>query len=159
VAAYVFNIAKGRAVELYNNVKSNSPANSAFIVVLLKTTGLDAEDTMNNFDDLAAVLAANDECDFTNYARKTLTDSDIAALPAPDDTNNRRDLDLPDLVYTSPGGASNNTVGAVLVCYDADTTGGADSAIVPISLHELSWTTDGNNTTIAPDAAGFFRAS
>ena len=38
----VFNIAKGRVRELYNRVKSNDPANSAFIVVLLKANVADA---------------------------------------------------------------------------------------------------------------------
>ena len=156
----VFNIAKGRAYEFYRSVKGNSPANSAFIVVLLKATGLEADDTLNNYDDLSTLLAAaNDECDFTNYARKTLTDAELASIPAPDDTNNRVDLDIPDLTWTSPGGATNNTIGKLLVCYDSDTTGGTDSNIIPVTYHDFTATTDGNDLTAVIAAAGFFRAA
>jgi hypothetical protein len=160
VANGVFNIAKGRVHEFYRNVENNSPANSAFIVVLLKATGLEADDTLNNYDDLAALLAAaNDECDFTNYARKVLTDTELAAVPAPDDTNNRVDLDIPDLVYTAAGGATNNSVGKLLVCYDSDTTGGTDSNIIPMTYHDFVVTTDGTDITATIAAAGFFRAA
>ena len=155
----VFNIAKGRGVEYYNRVKSNDPANSAFIVVLLKLAGLEADDLLNNYDDLAALLAAsNDEADFTNYARKTLTDADLAALPAPDDTNNRRDIDLPDQTWVNAGGATNNSLGKAIVCYDGDTTGGADSAIVPVAFYDFVATTTGINLVLQFAAAGFYRA-
>lgn len=156
----VFNIARGRIVEFYNNVESNSPANSAFVIVLLKATGLEADDTLNNYDDLAAILAAaNDECDFTNYARKTLESAELAALPAPDDTNNRRDLDLPDFTWTSAGGATNNSIGKLIVCYDADTTAGTDSAIIPMTYHDFVYTTTGVDLPAVVAAAGFFRAA
>lgn len=156
----VFNIAKGRVYEFYRNVKGNSPANSAFIVVLLKATGLEADDTLNNYDDLSSLLAAaNDECDFTNYARKTLTDVELAAIPSPDDTNNRVDLDLPDLTWTSAGGAANNSIGKLLVCYDADTTGGTDANLIPVTYHDFTATTDGNDLQAVIAAAGFYRAA
>lgn len=160
MADFVFNIAKGRVVELYNNVKSNSPANSAFVVVLLKSAGLEADDTLNNYDDLASLLAAtNDEADFTNYARKILTDVELAALPAPDDTNNRRDLDIPDLTWTAAGGATNNTLGKLIVCYDADTTSGTDAALIPLTAHDFTATTDGSDLVAQIAAAGFYRAA
>lgn len=160
MAPGVFNIAKGRVAELYRNVENNTPANSAFVIVLLKSAGLEADDTLNNHDDLAAILAAaNDECDFTNYARKVLTDSDLAAVPAPDDTNNRVDLDIPDLTWTSAGGATNNTIGKLLICYDPDTTTGTDSTITPVTYHDFVYTTTGVDLPGQVAAAGFFRAS
>jgi len=160
VADGVFNIAKGRGVEWYNIIDTNHHANSAFIVVLLKATGLEADDVLNNHDDLSALLAAaNDQADFTNYARKTLTDAELAALPAPDDTNNRRDLDIPDLLWISAGGGVNNTLGKLLVCYDDDTTGGTDSNIIPWTFHDFSVTTDGTDLTAQINVAGLFRAA
>jgi len=156
----VFNIAKGRGVEFYYRVKNNDPANSALIVVLLQLTGLETDDLLNNYDDLAALLAAaNDEATFTNYARKTLTDSDLAAIPAPDDTNNRRDLDLPDQTWTSAGGASNNSLGKALVCYDNDTTSGTDANIIPVTFYDFIVTTTGINLVLQFAAAGYYRAS
>ena len=154
-----FNIAKGRVVEFYNRVKSNDPANSAFIVVILKVSEADA--TLIDYDNLGAVLGAagNTEADFTNYARKVITDAELAALPAPDDTNNRFDIDMPDQVFTSAGGAANNSLVKALVCYDSDTTGGTDTDIIPCAHYDFVATTDGSNLTLEVNAAGFYRAA
>ncbi len=155
----VFNISKGRGVEFYNRVESNDPANAAFIIVLLKANETEAD--LVDHDDLSALLGAagNTEADFTNYARKTLTDAELAALPAPDDSNDRYDVDLPDQTWTSAGGATNNTLVKLLVCYDSDTTGGTDANIIPLTHHDFSVTTDGSDLTAQFDAAGFLRAS
>lgn len=153
-----FNIAKGRVVEFYSRVKSNDPTNSAFIVVLLKVAEADA--TLIDYDTLGALLAgSNTEADFTNYARKTITDADLAALPSPDDTNNRYDIDMPDQVYTSAGGATNNTLVKAIICYDSDTTAGTDANIIPCAHYDFAVTTDGSNLTMEINAAGFYRAS
>lgn len=153
----VFNIAKGRVAELYNRVDSNDPTNSALIVVLLKTAAADA--TLVDFDDLGALLGGTSvEADFTNYARKTLTDTDLAAFAA-DDTNDRVDLDFADQTWTSAGGATNNTLAKLLICYDGDTTAGTDANIVPLTYHDFVVTTDGNDLTAQLAATGFYRAS
>lgn len=159
MADQVFNIAKGRIVELYNRVESNDPTNSAFIVVLLKASEADA--TLIDYDDLGTLLAVagNTEADFTNYARKVVTDSELAALPSPDDTNNVYDVDLPDQTWTSAGGASNNTLTKLLICYDSDTTGGTDSNIIPLAHFDFTPTTAGGNLTAQINTAGFFRGS
>jgi hypothetical protein len=155
----VFNIAKGAVKGYYNRVKSNDPTNSALVMVMLKAA--EADDTLNNYDDLSTLLGAagNTEADFTNYARKVLTDADLAAVPAPDDTNNRIDLDLPDWVISAAGGAANNTLVKVLVCYDNDTTGGTDANIVPLCYYDFSVTTDGSDLTAQINASGFYRAA
>ena len=159
MADEVFNIAKGRVVEWYNRIESNDPANSAFVLVLLKAAEADA--VLRDYDDLSTLLGAagNTEADFTNYARKVLTDADLAALPAPDDTNDRYDLDLPDQTFTSAGGASNNTLVKAILCYDSDTTGGTDANLVPIAHYDFTPTTDGSDLTLRWNAAGFFRAA
>jgi hypothetical protein len=101
VADFVFNIAKGRVAELCNRVDQNDPANSALIIVVLATSGLESDATLKDFDTLAAVVAgATNEVTNTNYARKTLTDSDIAAFAA-DDTNDRVDIDFADQTWTA----------------------------------------------------------
>ncbi len=155
----VFNIAKGRTVELYNRIESNDPAASAFVVVLLKAAEADA--VLEDYDDLGALLGAagNTEAVFTNYARKTLTDVELAALPAPDDTNNRYDIDLPDQTWTAAGNGANDTLVKMLVCYDADTGAGTDANIIPIAHYDFATTTDGSDLKAKINAAGFFRAS
>jgi len=159
MADVAFNIAKGRVVELYNRVESNDPANSAFIVVVLKVTEADA--TLIDYDDLGALLGAagNTEADFTNYARKVVTDTELATLPAPDDTNNRYEVDMPDPTWTSAGGASDNNVVKLLICYDSDTTGGTDSNIIPLAAYDFVATTNGTDLVAQVDALGFFRAT
>jgi len=154
-----FNIAKGRVVEFYNRVESNDPTNAAFILVLLKVAEADA--TLIDYDDLSALLGAagNTEADFTNYARKVLTDTELAALPAPDDTNNRYDIDMPDQVFTAAGGATNNSLVKAIMCYDSDSTGGTDANIIPCAHYDFVATTDGSDLTLQVNAAGWYRAS
>lgn len=153
----VFNIAKGRVNEYVNRVDSNDPTNSALVVVLLQVAEADA--TLEDYDDLSALLAgSNTEATFTNYARKVLTDTDVTA-PTPDDTNNRQDADIPDQTWTSAGGATNNTLVKMLVCYDNDTTAGTDANIIPLTYHDFSITTNGNDLSALINAAGFYRAS
>lgn len=159
MADFVFNVALGRVRTYFDNVDTNSPANSAIIAVLLKATGLEADGTLRDYDDLGALLtAANDEADFTNYARKTLTDSDIGPF-AQDDTNDRLDIDIGDLTWISAGGASNNSLGALLFCYDADTTAGTDSAIVPVLKYDFVETTTGSDIVAQVHANGLVRVT
>lgn len=159
MADSVFNIAKGRVVEYYNRVKSNDPTNSAIVIVALKATGLEAHSALIDYDDLATLLAAaNDEATNTGYSRKVLTDADLAALPAPDDTNNRYEVDLPDQTFSAVG-ATGGAWGALLICYDSDTTGGTDSAIIPLTVHDFAVTPDGTDIVAQFNALGFFRAA
>lgn len=153
MADVVFNIALG---EVKKYAKLDGGANDALIIVLLKSAGIEADATIRDHDDLAALLAAaNDEADFTNYARKTVSSATITV----DDTNNRVDIDIADQTWTTAGGATNNTLAALLVCYDPDTTAGTDSTIVPLTKHDFSVTTDASDLTAQIAAAGFFRAS
>lgn len=153
MANIVFNISKGRVVELYNRVKSNDPANSALILVPLETSGLQSDATLIDMDDLAAILAGatNEQ---TTMGRKTLTDAQLVALPAPDDTNDRYEVALPAVTWTA---ATGNPISKILVCYDADTTGGTDSNIIPVTMFDAVATPDGNDLVL--QAGNFFRAS
>lgn len=156
MADLVFNIAKGRVAELYNRVDINDPANSALIIVAIDANG-DTDATMKDRDDLSALLGGTaNEVTNTNYARKTLTDADITAF-APDDTNDRVDLDIPDQTWTAIAAGTAWT--DLLICYDSDTTGGTDSNIVPMTLHDFAVTPDGSDIVAQIAAAGFFRAS
>lgn len=157
MADFVFNIAKGRVVEYYNRVKSNDPTNSALVLVVIDAAG-DTDATMKDRDDLAALLAGtSNEVTNTNYARKVLTDADLAALPAPDDTNDRFDIDLPDQTWSAVAAGSAWT--DIIVCYDSDTTGGTDSNIIPLTCHDFAVTPDGSDIVAQIAAAGFYRAS
>jgi hypothetical protein len=157
VANQVFNIALGRVAELYNRVDLNDPANSALIIAVLATSGIESDAVLKDMDTLAAVVAGTtNEVTNTNYARKVLTDADIVAF-APDDTNDRVDLDIPDQTWTAV--AAGDGWNDLLVCYDSDTTGGTDANIVPLTMHDFVVTPDGSDITAQIAAAGFYRAS
>lgn len=151
---FIFNAALGKDA-YYAGLPA---ANDALIVVLLKATGLEADSVLGDYDDLDALLAAaNDECDFTNYARKTLTSGVTVTV---DDTNARVGIDYTsDLTWTSAGGATNNTIGKLLVCYDPDTTGGTDSSIIPLYAYDYSETTTGSTLIVTVNATGLARTS
>lgn len=153
MANIVFNIAKGRVVELYNRVKGNDPANSAIVLVPIETSGLEADSALIDSDTLAEVLdgATNEQ---TTMGRKTLTDADLAALPAPDDANDRYDLSLPTVTWSA---ASGNAISKICVCYDPDTTGGTDANIVPLTMFDFTQTPSGSD--IQMTGGVFYRAS
>lgn len=157
MADFVFNIAKGRINELHNQINANNPGNSALVVVLLKVAEADAG--MKDRDDLAAILAnGSTEADFTNYARKVLTDADINDS-AIDDANDRREADIPDPTWVAAGGVANNNLVKLLICYDADTTQGNDANLTPLTAHDFVITTNGSDLVAQIAAAGYFRAS
>lgn len=156
MANFVFNIALGRVAELYNRVDTNDPANSALIIIAYNTTATDA--TLKDLDTVSAIEADPNTAEVTNtgYARKVLTDTDLVAF-APDDVNDRVDLDIPDQTWTAVGAGTAWT--DLAICYDNDTTTGTDANIVPMTWHDFSVTPDGSDITAQIAAAGFYRAS
>ena len=163
MASITFNISKGKVNAYTERVVNNDPANSALVVVLVKTVQADA--TLIDYDTLGAILTAgggtvNVECDFTNYARKVLTNADLSA-PTVDDTGNEQYSDAPDQTYTAAGGATNNTIVKAILCYDSDTTAGTDANLVPLVAMDfvVNPTTDGNDMTLRVAANGFFGAT
>jgi hypothetical protein len=141
----VFNIAKGAAHEMIRDDATKLG------ILLLKVA--EADDTLNNHDTVALMLAgSNTEANFTNYTRKT----PITATPTVDDTNNRVDIDIPDQTWTSAGGATNNSLVKLVVFYE---NSAADSGRVPLTHHDFVVTTDGSDITAQVAAAGFYRAA
>ena len=159
MANLVFNISLGRAAELYNRVDTNDPTNSAIIVALLATTGIEADATLKDVDTFTALVAGTtNESTNTGYARKVLTDADIAAF-APDDANDRVDLVIADQTWTGVANDGTGGINDAVIAYDNDTTGGTDANIIPMTLHDFVVTPDGSDITMDVPAAGFFRAS
>lgn len=153
----VFNIAKGKVNGYVDRVADNDPANAGLVVMILKTA--EADSTLRDYDTFAAILAgANTEADFTNYARKELTDADVSNTTV-DDVNDRREADIPDQTWASAGGASNNTTAKIIIGYVADITSFVDADVVPLTHHDFVETTDGNDLVAQVNSAGFFRAA
>lgn len=153
---FVYNIAKGRVAEFAQRVENNDPANSALVVVAVDVAAV-TDATLKDLDTLAAIVAAGVTIrEANNWNRKVLTDVELAA-PAPDDANDRFDVDIPDLIWT-PGPTAGN-VTDLIVCYDNDTTAGTDANLVPLTQHDFPITADGTVVTATINAAGFYRAA
>ena len=77
MADLVFNIAKGRAAELYNRVDLNDPTNAVLLVIAINA-GAATDATLRDYDTMAAIEGDANAAEVTNsgYARKTLTDAD-----------------------------------------------------------------------------------
>jgi len=150
MADFVFNIAKGRAIEMI----ADSPANCG--IMLLKTA--EAEETLKDRTTVEALTTAggfgNVECDFTNYARKTALTGSVAVDNAPG--NNFATADVADQTWTAAGGASNNNIVRAVVFYQNTA---ADTGRIPLTCHDFVVTTDGSDLTLQVNAAGFYRAA
>jgi hypothetical protein len=148
MANFVFNIMKGR-VAYYATLPA---AADALIVVPIEATGVEADDTLNNYDDLGTLLAAANN-EQTTMGRKTVSASVTVTV---DDTNNWVDVDMPDQVWT---GATGNAISDLLIGYDNDTGAGTDTNIIPMTFHDFSITPDGSDLTAQIATSGFFRAA
>ena len=153
MANIVFNIAKGRVVEYYNRVENDDPSTSALIVIPVETSGLETDANLIDSDTVAEVFdgATHEQ---TPMGRKTLTQADLAALPAPDDANDRYDVSLPTTTWVA---ATGNAISKILVCYDSDTGAGTDSNIIPLTMFDFAVTPDGSDIQMTTGI--FFRAS
>lgn len=150
---FVFNIMKGRAGH-YGTLPA---AADGLVLVWLKSAGLESDATLQDYDNLSVLLAAaNDECDFTGYTRRTLAN----VTSAVDDTGNLWKIDADDpATYTNT--SASQVAGAAIVCYDPDTGTGTDADLIPIAqllTGTLSFDT-GVVTTTSFNASGIFTAS
>lgn len=157
MANFVFNIAKGRVAELFNRVDQNDPANSAIIVVAINAGGA-TDATMQDYDTLALLLADAQVDEVTNsgYARKVLTDTDIASL-SPDDSGNLMQVTIADQTWSSVAAGTAWT--DLIICYDNDTTAGTDANIIPLTCHDFAVTPNGGDITADIGTNGVYQAS
>lgn len=157
MANHTFNIAKGRVAELAANVNANDPTNAVIVIVVLATSGLESDATLLDKDTLADVVSGTtNEVTNSGYARKVLDSSSSITITV-DDTNDRVDVDCPDQTWSAV--AAGDGWSKLLFCYDSDSTGGADSAIIPLTMHDFVVVPDGNDIVTNIAAAGFFRAA
>lgn len=148
MADFVFNNVKGEVKTL-----CGLPAgNDALIVVPIEATGIEADSALKDHDDLAALLAASSN-EQTTVGRKTISASVTITVS---DASDWVDIDIPDQVWTA---ATGNAIGALVVAYDGDTTGGTDANIRPLTKHDFAITPDGSDVTAVIATAGFFRAA
>ena len=152
----VFNIAKGRWKELQKRVVDSDAVNAVLVVVLFQTS--EADGVLEDYDTLAAIfVGANTEATFTSYVRKVL-DQAVLTNSAPDDTNNWQQVDIPDQTWSPAGGATNNSLTKVIICYDDDSATGNDTNLIPLTHHDFTPTTNGNDLVLQIGVNGTARA-
>lgn len=155
MADFVFNISKGKVAELIQRVVDNDPAASEVNIMLLQASAADA--TAQDYDTYTAVLgdAGTTEANFTNYARKEITNPTVAV----DDAQDRMEAQIPDQTWTAAGNGTNNTLTDLVVGYDPLGTN-VDANIIPLTQHDFAVTTDGNDLTADfTTNVDFFRAA
>jgi len=145
MANITFNVALGRAASL----AALPAASDALILIPLEASGLEADAVLRDKDTFADVVSGTTN-EQTSVGRKTLTGVTVTV----NDTADRVEIDAADVTWTSPTG---NAVGAMVVCYDPDSTGGTDADLIPVTKADVTWSPDGTTFTLA--VADFFRAS
>lgn len=143
MANIVFNVALGRLAQ-YGDLPA---AADSLILVPFAAAGLPTDATMRDYATLTAVKAGATEQ--TTLGRKTLANVTVSV----DNTNDRVNIDCDDVTWTATAGAA---IGAVVICYKPDTAS-ADSAIIPLTKHDVSMTPDGSDFTLT--IADFARVS
>lgn len=153
-----FNISKGKIQWYWEQVRDNvgsAGTGAGLIVSLWKTTGLEADGILADYDNIADLITPNVQADFTNYAAKIVQGP--TATVVIDDTGNRALLDLPDQTWVDAGGAANNTLGKVIISYDPNLATGDNTTLIPLLAHDITATTDGNDLIVRFHADGASR--
>lgn len=150
---FQFNVTKGKLC-YYASLPA---ANDAFQMLLLQSTGIEADSTLRDYTTLSALLAgSSDELTATDYVRKTL--AGVSATI--DNTNDWVDVTCSAFTWTGLGGATNQAVGKMVLIYNPDTTAGAnDASCIPLLALAQSFTTTDVDETFTPQSPGFFRAA
>lgn len=156
MADFVFNRSKGRIAEFAERVNANDPTNAIFVIAAVVAGG-DSDATMRDRDDFAALFGGTaNEAANGGYARKTLDQAGGITVTY-DDTNDWVDVDVPDQTFSAV--AAGDVWTDLVFGYDADSTGGTDANIIPMTLHDFPVTPDGSDITVQIPTAGFFRSS
>lgn len=140
MANFVFNIAKGKAGQYFQNVEDNSPAGCCIRVIPIEASGVEADDTLNNYATVSALLAGTTN-EQTTMGRKQVLAAGLTL--SVDNTGNLLKVDMADQTWT---GATGNAISDLLIAYDP-TGASADTALIPLTFHDFSVTPDGSDIT------------
>lgn len=157
MANFVFNRGKGRGVEWAERVNANDPVNSVLVIAVLATAGIETDAVLIDLDEFTGLVAGTtDFVTNTGYARKILDQTGGITITY-DDPNDRVDVDFPDQTWTAV--AAGSGWNDIVVGYDADSTTGTDTNILPHTQHDFVVTPDGSDIVAQVFVSGYFRAS
>lgn len=124
----------------------------ALLIVLLQASGLPSAATIKRTQFLSGVFSAGGvEATFTNYTRPAVTAGNITIVV--NTTTDVVSLDTSDQVWSAAGGATNNSLAKLILCY-RPTSSTADSAVPILSAHDFVASTTGGNLTATIPAIG-----
>ncbi|MGV0986745.1 MAG: hypothetical protein ACOYB2_19530 [Limnohabitans sp.] len=157
MASGLFNIARGK-MAYYCTLPA---ASDALVAVLFQQSGQVADSVMRDYTTLAAIKAANTEATFTNYVRKTAVNihSPNESGIVPDYVNDSLAIDFDDIVWTAAGGATNNSIGRLVLTYVPNTTISYDSTAIPLVYYDFVTTTDGTTRSAQINSGGFWKST
>ena len=143
----VFNIMKGSW-----RYFCTLPAVTDSIDFTLFKSGIQADDLLNNFDNLASLKSQNVEADFANYVRKQINVTGVTGVNiTQNNTTNAVDVDVPDQTW---GAASpTNTLAKLIVCY-RPVSNSTDSDLIPMFYFDFVGTTNGSDLIAQVNALG-----
>jgi hypothetical protein len=150
VADFVFNVAKGK-VAYYAGLPA---AADALIVVPIETTGIEADETMKDYDTLSALLAGSSNEQVSNMTRQTLASVTVTVSDTAGE--NWVQVDAADPVFAA---ATGNAISAVIICYDGDTGAGSDTDIIPLVKLDAVATPSSVSLTVQFPSGGFYRGT
>lgn len=130
MAAFTFNIAKGRIVELFLRAPNGQ-------AILLQTA--ESDSVLKDYDTLADLLASsgNVELAHASYSRKT----GIAGVVVIDDALDETRVDISPVLWP---GLSGSPIVKALMCYQHPATG----IVIPLTGHDVAITPDGGDVNL-----------
>ncbi len=153
----VFNIARGTVGWYMADALGLGPAPSVMTIVVLEV--VEADDTLNNHNDLGALIAAsNTEATATNLnTTRDETDDTGITITIDDSANDAQAEKDADVTWSSVSGTA---AVKLLTNYDADSGAGTDANIVPLTYHDFAVTPNGGDITADFDQVnGFWRST
>lgn len=130
-----FDIANGRETEFHERVNNSDPTNAVLTLVVLAHAGIEADAVLRTYATLALLLAgASNEVTNTGYARIELDDGDIGAASV-NTTTHQTTLSFSNQTFSTI--SAGDSWSKLLVCYDPDSTGGTDAAVIPVAAYDL----------------------
>ncbi len=153
----VFNVARGTIGYYMGDLLGLLAANSRMTIVVLEV--VEADDTLNNHNELAALLAGgNTEATATNLnSTRDETDDTGITITINDTANDAQAEKDADVTWSSVSGTA---AVKLLTCYDADNGAGGDVDIIPLTYHDFAVTPNGGDITADYDQTnGFYRST
>lgn len=140
MSSLVNTFAKGRFVE-----KCMLPLGTdSILVVLLQNTGLPADTTLVNAQNLQGIFTAGAlEATFTNYTRMSLTSQSINISYTTNTTPTQVTVSFAEQTWNAAGGAVNNTISKVVLAYQPTPSSQDLDCLVLATLDYTGTTTGG----------------